>query len=102
MLNIHSITSRFFPSTSPAPILTIGPGSKIEVETLCYGKQIGIIQYITDSPYYGEAGVQRAYVVGNGWTDYVLIDDLDFEESLDRDPDYLLFLQELAQSELAD
>lgn len=104
MLNLNSITTRLFPSSDPAPALpTIGPGTQVEVQTLCYGKQIGTIQYITDSPFIEDApGTQRAFVVGNGWTDYLLLEDIapdapDFE--LEDDFDYLQYLHDLAKTE---
>lgn len=43
---------------------------------LKYGERVGVIESIGPSPYYGEAGVERAYVVGDGFTDYVLLTDL--------------------------
>jgi len=100
MLNLNGITNRLFPSTLP----TYGPGVQVEVETLCYGKQTGTIQLITDSPYYGEAGVQRAFVVGEGWTDYILVDELvlaDPDFTLEDDPEYLQFLYDTEAAEMA-
>lgn len=57
---------------------TIGPGLTVVVDTLFYGQQIGMIERIGLSPFYPECneGVQRAYVVGQGWTDYILLEDL--------------------------
>lgn len=59
----------------------IGPGTRVIVNTLCYGQQVGIIQSIGLSPFYPECneGVQRAFVVGAGWTDYILVEDLFLE-----------------------
>lgn len=69
----------------PASILvddampTIGPGTRVIVNTLCYGQQVGTIVRISESPYYGEKGIQRAFVVGDGWSDYILEDELIIE-----------------------
>lgn len=56
----------------------IGKGTRVIVETLLYGQQVGTIEQIGLSPFYPECneGVQRAYVVGEGWTDYILVEDL--------------------------
>jgi hypothetical protein len=57
---------------------TIGPGLTVVVDTLFYGQQIGTIERIGLSPYFPECneGVQRVYVVGQGWTDYILLEEL--------------------------
>lgn len=78
---------KFSTEPEPASILiddgypTIGPGVRVVVDTVCYGQQVGTIDRITLSPYYPECneGVQRAYVIGDGWSDYILVDDLFLE-----------------------
>jgi hypothetical protein len=64
---------------------TIGPGTLVAVKVPFYGKagtiytwQIGKIERIGLSPYYPECneGVQRAYVIGAGWTDYLLEEEI--------------------------
>lgn len=100
MLNLN--LNRFLPLKST--IRTFGPGSLVTVQTAAHGEQIGAIQVITDSPYYGEAGIQRAFVVGEGWTDYILVDELVSAEpdfTLEDDPEYLQFLYDLEATEIA-
>lgn len=59
----------------------IGKGTHVVVDTLCYGQQLGVIERIGLSPYYPECneGVQRAYVIGQGWSDYILVEELFLE-----------------------
>lgn len=59
-------------------IPTIGKGTRVAVNTLCYGAQVGIVHAVVISPYYGEESTYRAYVIGEhgNWSDYILIDDL--------------------------
>jgi hypothetical protein len=84
---------------SNTPTIEIGPGTKITVDTLCYGRQVGTIQFIGDSPFLeDEPGTQRAFVVGNGWTDYILVPS---DDDLDSDPDYLAWLDELTATDIA-
>jgi hypothetical protein len=62
----------------------IGPETRIAVDTMFYGQQVGTIQRIGLSPFYPECneGVQRAYVIGEGWTDYILVEELVLESDL--------------------
>lgn len=43
-----------------------------------YGERVGTIESIGLSPYWTEAqaGIERAYIVGTGFTEYVLLEDL--------------------------
>lgn len=69
----YSITPR------PASIIVDDsplPGKRVIVNTVCYGQQEGIIINICESPYWGEAGILRAYVIGNGWSDYIRLSEL--------------------------
>jgi hypothetical protein len=106
MLQLHGITSRLFASITPTR--TFGPGSLVEVETLCHGKQIAVIEEIGLSPFYGEETTYRARVgslAGNPFfIDYLLIEELvpaepDFELELEYDPDYAAFLHDIAATD---
>jgi len=75
MFNFSALFS-FVSTPTAEPVIEIGAGTRVMIKTLCYGWQIGTVQFISDSPYCGEEGVQRAFVVGEGWTDYLTVDEV--------------------------
>lgn len=97
MFQIKFSTLLGSPSNVIDDTVTIHPGLSVMVNTLCYGQQVGTIKSIGLSPFYPECneGVQRAYIEGDGWSDYQLIEELDvldFEEALEYDPNYVAFV----------
>jgi len=55
-------------------------GRKVYVDTLLFGQQSGSIVRVVPCPFYGQSGLM-AYIVGNGWTEYVFLDRLVFVET---------------------
>lgn len=56
-------------------------GRQVYVDTLFYGQQVGIIEKVRPTPFYGESGLV-AFVVGADkfFTDYIYLDELLFVE----------------------
>lgn len=75
MLGINSIIALLHQSSiaeeTALPVLKIG--DYVWIDTLCYGTQLGKVEAVVPSPFYGEDWM-CAFVVGNGWTEYVRID----------------------------
>lgn len=108
---MFGVNLNLFPARKSTAPITFGPGSLVEVETLIYGTQIGVIEAITTSPFYPECdqGVMRARVgslAGDPFfLDYLLVEELipaepDFELELQYDPDYNAFLNDVAAAEV--
>lgn len=85
MLQIHLNIIAPKPSIIQTPERVVGVGSRVAVNTLCCGGQIGVIESIGISPYYAEEcqRILRAYVVGDGWTDYLLYEEVLLEDEAD-------------------
>lgn len=74
MLSLNLISSFLFPSSIEEvepEVLKIG--DYVWVQTLCYGLQLGRVESIVPSPFYGDSGM-TAYVCGNGWSEYLPVD----------------------------
>lgn len=61
-----------FEVASEAPPPFVLPG---DVVALADGRT-GLVDSVEASPYWTEDGIQRAYVAGDGWTDWVLETDI--------------------------
>lgn len=63
-------------------IVTLPPGTVVEVKTEAYGMQLGTVAWTVISPYYHEAkaGIHRTFVVSlpyaPAWTEYIKPEDL--------------------------
>lgn len=107
MLGIQFTIPRFL---RPQPFVLIAPGTHLLVMTSHYGIQEGVIDSVGDSPFYNEQGIQSAFVVSADpkcfWTEYVAVDEIDIDDVLDNDSDYIDWLHALEQTarmqELAD
>lgn len=82
-LNIFKRVFRIHTDTLDMPVDFFEVGYVVSVmkseypnTVLKYGDRVGVIESIGPSPYYGEAGVERAYVVGSDFTEYALLSDL--------------------------
>lgn len=74
MLGYNVITSLFRKSIDDVeelPVLEVG--TLVWVATLCYGLQLGKVEKIVPSPFYGRDEM-TAYVVGNGWSEYLALE----------------------------
>lgn len=96
MLGLNYLTSRLRPQLQP---VILAPGTQVIVDTLFYGTQVGIVEFIGASPYVGEEGLSRAYITGENWSDYLLVDEIDLDDILEADPEYIQWLHDLEMSD---
>lgn len=61
----------------PEPQQWITIGDRVSVDSK-FGERTGEVKIIAESPYWAEAqeGIIRVFIVGEGWTDWRLVDEI--------------------------